>query len=135
MISSLLLRISIVLALVGMVFGITMGIQQDFMLAPSHAHLNVVGFVMLFLAGLYYRLVPQAEASMLAKIHAALAVTGAIVFPIGISLVLARGPSFEPFVVLAATLCFAVVVFRTSGVAGRLAVGQRNDELVADTAR
>jgi hypothetical protein len=64
------------LALVGMVFGITMGIQQNFMLAPSHAHLNLVGFAMLFLAGLYYRLVPEAEKTILAKVHAALAVTG-----------------------------------------------------------
>ncbi len=141
MISSLLLRTSIVLALCGMIFGISMGIQQDFMLAPSHAHLNLVGFVMLFLAGLYYRVVPQAEASMLANIHAALAGIGAIVFPIGIALVLARGQAFAPFaiggslIVLAATLCFAVVVFRSSALARSAAAGQRSDGLVTDTAR
>ncbi len=141
MISSLLLRISILLALVGMVFGITMGIQQNFMLAPSHAHLNLVGFVMLFLAGLYYRLVPEPEKTILAKVHAALAVTGAIIFPIGIGLVLASGPGFEPFViggsliVLAATLCFAVVVFRTSGVRSVVVDQRTGDGLLAETAR
>ena len=29
----------------GMAFGIFMGIKQDFMLAPAHAHLNLLGFV------------------------------------------------------------------------------------------
>ena len=30
---------------VGMVLGIVMGIQQDFALAPVHAHINLVGFM------------------------------------------------------------------------------------------
>ena len=65
MISSLLLRVSAVLLLCGMVFGITMGIRQDFTLAPAHAHLNLIGFVLMFLAGLYYRVVPAASAGLL----------------------------------------------------------------------
>ena len=67
MISSLLLRVSTVLLLCGMVFGITMGIRQDFTLAPAHAHLNLIGFVLMFLVGLYYRIVPAAGAGLLAR--------------------------------------------------------------------
>jgi hypothetical protein len=40
---------------VGMCLGIFMGINQDFTLAPVHAHLNLLGWVSLFLFGIYYR--------------------------------------------------------------------------------
>ena len=35
-----LFRISVSLAVLGMIFGIVMGIRQDFVLMPAHAHLN-----------------------------------------------------------------------------------------------
>jgi hypothetical protein len=43
MISTLLLCVSVVLGLVVL----AMGIKQDFTLAPAHAHLNLLGFVVL----------------------------------------------------------------------------------------
>ena len=52
MISSVMLRVATLLLLCGMVFGIVMGIGNDFSLAPAHAHLNLVGFVLMFLVGL-----------------------------------------------------------------------------------
>lgn len=116
MIASNLLRVSVILILVGMVMGIAMGISQDFRLRPAHAHLNLVGFVMLFLAGLYYHAVPQAAASVLAKWHAWIAVIGAVIFPIGIGAVVLGGIKYEPFViggsliVLAGTALFTVIV-------------------------
>ncbi len=119
MISSLLLRVSTVLLIVGMVAGITMGIKQNFTFVPAHAHLNLVGGVLMFLAGLYYRLVPQAAVDALAKTQAILHVVGAIVFPIGIAAVITN-PRYEPLViagsliVLSAIVLFAVIVFRTS---------------------
>jgi len=42
-------------ALTGMSMGIAMGISQDFILAPAHAHLNLLGWVTMMLYGLYYR--------------------------------------------------------------------------------
>jgi hypothetical protein len=47
-----LFRVSVSLALVGIVLGIVMGIQQDFTLMPAHAHLNLLGFVTMFLSAL-----------------------------------------------------------------------------------
>ena len=64
----LLFRISVSLGLTGMGLGIFMGIRQDFMLVPAHAHLNLLGFVVLFLSALYYRVHPQAAASRLAPV-------------------------------------------------------------------
>jgi hypothetical protein len=52
---------SVVVLLLGILTGIAMGIQQNFTLAPAHAHLNVIGGVLLFLFGLYSRLVPAAR--------------------------------------------------------------------------
>jgi hypothetical protein len=41
--------------LTGMSLGIFMGIAQDFTLAPSHAHVNLLGWVTMALYGLYHR--------------------------------------------------------------------------------
>jgi hypothetical protein len=118
MISSLLLRVSTVLLLCGLVFGIVMGIREDFTLAPAHAHLNLIGFVLMFLVGLYYRIVPAAGAGPLATIQAALLIIGAIVLPIGVALVLTGGAGIVvivgSLVVLAAMALFAWIVFRTA---------------------
>ena len=120
MIGSLMMCMSVVILLVGMLAGITMGIQQNFTLAPAHAHLNLVGGVLLFLFGLYYRLVPAAGTSTLAKIQGWLHMAGAILFPAGIAVVLLKGPSFEAapiagsLLVVTAMALFAVIVFRSA---------------------
>ncbi|MBB4195402.1 hypothetical protein GGE45_006312 [Rhizobium aethiopicum] len=44
----------------GMGWGIQMAISEDHMLAPAHAHLNLVGWTTLALFGLYFRLTPTA---------------------------------------------------------------------------
>jgi hypothetical protein len=119
---SAMFRISALLGLMGMGLGIAMGIRQDFALAPAHAHLNLLGFIALFLAALYYRAVPEAAASRLAKIQGFLAMAGAVVFPAGIACVtLGDHQRFMPVVVggalivFAGMLLFAVIVFCTSG--------------------
>jgi hypothetical protein len=119
MISSLMMRVSVVVLLIGLVGGVAMGITRDFQLAAAHAHLNLVGGVLLFLFALYYRVVPSAGTSQLAKVQGWLHIVGAILFPIGIALVTLRGealvlaPIIGSLVVVAAVLLFAVIVFRT----------------------
>jgi hypothetical protein len=122
--TSLMFRVSVMLGLVGMGLGIVMGIRQDFALAPAHAHLNLLGFVTLFLSALYYRVVPAAAAGALARLQAAGAMVGAVVFPIGIALVLLGGHErFQPVVVTGALLVFigmglfALIVWRTAHLA------------------
>ena len=117
-----LFRISVSLGLIGIILGIVMGIRQDFVLMPAHAHLNLLGFVTMFLSALYYRAVPEAAASGLARYQAIVSVAGAVVFPIGIACVLLGGHDrFEPVVVAGALTVllgmalFAVIVFRTCG--------------------
>jgi len=120
MIGPLMMCLSVLLLLVGMLGGIAMGVQQNFVLAPAHAHLNLIGGVLLFLFGLYYRLIPAAGRSLLAKIQGSLHMAGAILFPLGIAVVLLKGPTFEAapiagsLIVVVAMVLFAVVVFRTA---------------------
>jgi uncharacterized membrane protein len=117
-----LFRISVSLGLIGIVLGIVMGIRQDFVLMPAHAHLNLLGFVTMFLSAMYYRVAPEAAASGLARYQAIVSLAGAVVFPIGIACVLLGGHDrFEPVVVAGALTVllgmalFAVIVFRTCG--------------------
>jgi hypothetical protein len=120
MIGSLMMCVSVVVLLVGMLGGIVMGIEQDFALAPAHTHLNLIGGVMLFLFGLYYRLVPAAGTSALAKVQGWLHIVGAILFPAGVAVVILKGASFTAapiigsLIVTAAMALFAVIVFQTS---------------------
>jgi hypothetical protein len=120
MIGSLMMRVSVVVLLVGTLAGIVMGIEQDFVLAPVHAHFNLIGGVLLFLFGLYYRLVPAAGAMALAKVQGWLHIIGAVVFPAGVAAVVLEGPRFiaapiaGSLIVVAAMALFAVIVFQTS---------------------
>jgi hypothetical protein len=119
MIGSLMMCVSVVILLIGMVGGMAMGMQQNFVLAPAHAHLNLIGGVLLFLFGLYYRVIPAAGRMMLARIQGWLHILGSILFPAGIALVLVGGPAYiaapivGSLVVVLATVLFAIVVFRS----------------------
>jgi hypothetical protein len=120
MIGSVMMCVGAVILLLGMLAGIDMGIREDFALAPAHAHLNLVGGVLLFLFGLFYRLVPAAGTTTLAKIQGSLHIVGAIVFPAGVALVILKGAAFiaapivGSLIVTAAMALFAVIVFRSA---------------------
>lgn len=120
MIASVMMCASAVLLLVGMLAGVVMGMQQDFTLAPAHAHLNLVGGVLLFMFGLYYRLVPAAGRLAMARVQGSLHIVGAMLFPAGIALVTLKGHSYVAapivgsLIVVAATALFVAIVFRTS---------------------
>src|SRR5680860_720828 len=72
--------------LIGMLWGIHMGVSGDHTMMPAHAHLNLVGWVTMALFGIYYHLTPKAADTLLAKIHFAVATLGLIVFVPGIAL-------------------------------------------------
>jgi len=120
MIASVMMCVSAVLLLIGMLAGVVMGVQQDFTLAPAHAHLNLVGGVLLFMFGLYYRLVPAAGRLAMATVQGSLHIAGAILFPAGIALVTLKGHSYVvapivgSLIVVVATALFVTIVFRTS---------------------
>lgn len=99
-----------------------MGMAQNFLLAPAHAHFILLGFMVMFMSALYYRTVPEAAASKLAPFQAVISVVGSILFPIGIACVrLGDRIVYMPvlvsgwLVVLTGMILFVVIVYRTSG--------------------
>ena len=120
MIDSRMMRAGVMFLIVGMIWGIEMGIRQDFSMAAAHAHLNLVGGVLLFVFGLYYRMVPAARDSALASWQSWLHIVGAILFPVGVAVVIKKGEAFiilpiiGSLTVLGAAALFALIVFRTS---------------------
>jgi hypothetical protein len=120
MIGSMMMRVGVVILLLGMVGGIVMGIQQDFTLAAAHAHFNLVGGVLLFVFGLYYKLVPAAGNNELAKLQGWLHIIGSVLFPAGVAIVLLKGTSFiiapivGSLIVVAAMALFAAIVFKVA---------------------
>ncbi|HUH93093.1 MAG TPA: cytochrome-c oxidase [Casimicrobiaceae bacterium] len=61
------LKIAVVYLFVGVALG--MGIAQNFALVPVHAHLLLLGWASLALAGLVYHLYPAAATTRLARAH------------------------------------------------------------------
>jgi hypothetical protein len=73
-------------ALAGMGFGIYMSSSGDHTLAPAHAHNNLIGFVIMVIYGVFYRLVPAAAVTMLARIHFWISLAGSICIGPGIAM-------------------------------------------------
>lgn len=118
MISKWFLRLSVLFALIGMGLGIQMGVSEDFQLAPVHAHINLVGYVTMFLAGLFYRGRAIGD-SKLAKIHFGLSVFGMALLPFGIA-GMVQSAAWAPPVVgagslftVAAMVVFTMAVFKS----------------------
>ena len=61
-----------------------MGITQDFLFTPVHAHINLVGWATHFLFGLYYRGEPLNSKGVLPEAQFFCALAGGILLPIGI---------------------------------------------------
>lgn len=119
MASNWFLRAAVVFGLIGMAMGLVMGATHDFALAPVHAHINLVGWVSMFLAGLFYAAHPRADGRF-ARWHFAVAVVGLALLAPGIAGSI-RGASWaEPVVgagsvlTIASLAMFAVVVFRAT---------------------
>lgn len=105
-----------VLALIGMGWGIQMAISQDHMLAPAHAHLNLVGWVTLSLFGVYYALTPRAADGWLPRVHLVLAVAGVVLMVPGIAIAVSGGSealaATGSILTIASMLIFVVTILR-----------------------
>ena len=70
--SSLSFRLAVLFVIAGMAMGIGMAMTQNHALMPAHAHLNLLGWVSLFLFGIYYERRPALDTSRLAMIQVGL---------------------------------------------------------------
>jgi hypothetical protein len=63
------IKLAVLYLILGISLGIAMGASQNFTLRPVHAHINLLGWTTMALAGLIYSVFPQAGASRLARVH------------------------------------------------------------------
>lgn len=107
-------------AVIGVSLGVYMGIGRDHSLAPVHVHLNLIGWVSLFLFGLYYRLHEQAR-NTTAMVQVGLTTVGYISMMSGLAgYILTGSGSFMPLAVAGSLMLwtgfalFFVIVARTA---------------------
>ena len=121
--SSLSFKAAPLFALVGMAMGIAMAIARDHSTMPAHAHLNLLGWVSLFLFGIYYRLHPATDVSRVARVQVGLWTLGTIVLTIGVAAIHMGYEAADPvaaagsLILLAAMALFAVLAFRPAAAA------------------
>ena len=116
--SSLSFRLAVLFIIVGIAMGIGMAASQNHAIMPAHAHLNLLGWVSLFLFGIYYERRPTLDTSRLALIQVGVWSVGTVLLTVAVAALHLGYAAFEPIaaisslIVLAAMLLFAYFVFR-----------------------
>lgn len=107
--------------LVGIMLGMWMGAHQDFTLAPLHAHINLLGFTLMTIFGIAYRVMPDLANSTFATVHFWLHEVGVLGTLIFLALVLTGRTGVEMLlaasegVVFLGIIAWTVNVIRTAG--------------------
>ena len=99
--------------LIGIGLGMFMGGSGDHTLSPLHAHINLVGFVLMALFGLMFRVIPGLADGILAAAHFWLFQIGAIVLVTCLYLLLTTRvaeSTVGPVILLAEVAIFAALV-------------------------
>ncbi len=81
------LLIGVLYLLVGLLIGMYMGGSGDRAMTAAHAHMNLVGFTLMVVFALSYRLFPAMAEGGLAKAHFWLHQFGALVMSVGLVLI------------------------------------------------
>ncbi len=116
--SSLSFQAAVVLVVAGMIWGIVMAASGDHAAMPAHAHLNLLGWVSLFLFGIYYHLHPAVDRSRTALVQVWVWIVATVILTIGVGLVHTGHEIGDPIaavsslIVLADMLLFGWLVFR-----------------------
>ena len=116
--SNWFLRLAVLYLVAGVSLGLFMAATHDHSMFPVHAHLNLLGFVLLSLFGLFYRAFPIAVNTTLAKMHFGIYVPAHFVQMITLALYYRGYAAVEPALAAAsmlvgvAILCFAATVWK-----------------------
>lgn len=111
------IKIAVLYLVVGACLGLYMGISENFSLMSVHAHILLAGWLSLAMAGVIYRLYPDASNTRLAQVHFWLHNLGLPAFMVGLGMLLTGHnlpvllPAGATMVVLG-FLCFALNTWR-----------------------
>ncbi|MBY6261054.1 hypothetical protein EI613_03820 [Azospirillum sp. 412522] len=111
--SSTSFRAACLFALCGLGMGIGMAASQDHSLMPAHAHLNLLGWVSLFLFGVYYRLHPALETSRLAMTQIVVWCVGTGLLTVAVAALHLGYAAFEPVAAVSSLLVFGALALFT----------------------
>jgi hypothetical protein len=116
--STLSFRSAVSLGIIGIAAGIAMAASGNHAPMPAHAHLNLLGWVSLFLIGLFYRLHPAIDLAKMALVQVGVWIVGTVILSCGVAAIYLGRPDLEPIAILGSLivfgdmLLFAVLVFR-----------------------
>jgi hypothetical protein len=106
------IKLAVLYLIFGISLGIAMGASQNFTLRPVHAHINLLGWTTMALAGLIYSVFPQAGESRLARLHFWLLNLALPVMMTALSMLLLGHMAFAPALVIAEiTAAMAILAF------------------------
>jgi len=108
--SSVSFPAAVTMALVGMGWGIMMAMTHDHSTMPAHAHLNLLGWVSLFLFGVFYRLHPALDGSGLALAQVWIWIVATIVLTIGVAMIYRGNMMGDPIAAIASIVAFLDMV-------------------------
>lgn len=100
----------IVYGTLGMMLGIYMGATENFVMAPVHAHINLLGWVGMAVSGLIYRSYPKAVENGYAGIHFWLANIGLLAMMPSLALLLSGNKSLVPVLAAAEFLTLGAML-------------------------
>lgn len=109
--SSASFQAAVLFVLAGMIWGLQMAISNDHSAFPAHAHLNLLGWVSLFLFGIYYRLNPALDASRAAIVQVGIWCIGTVIMVIGVGLVHTGHESGDPIAAVGAIMVFVGMAY------------------------
>ena len=100
-------KLSSLNAVIGVSLGVYMGVGGDHTLGPVHVHLNLIGWVSLFLFGLFYKFHPDAIGGA-AVAQVTMATVGYFVMLSGLAgLLLTASAAFMPLAIVGSLLVWA----------------------------
>ena len=95
-----------------------MGASGNHATMPAHGHLNLLGWVSLFLIGIFYQLHPVLDSAKIALVQVVVWICGTIILTFGVAGIYLGRPDLEPvaitgsLIVFADMLLFTYLVFR-----------------------
>lgn len=106
------LKLAVLYLIIGVGLGIMMGASQDFTMRPVHAHINLLGWATMAVAGLVYSVYPMAAASRLAKAHFWLHNVSLPVMAVSLSFVVAGNHALVPVLAISEIIAaLGILVF------------------------
>jgi hypothetical protein len=108
--STLSFRSAVSLGVVGIAAGIAMAASGNHAAMPAHAHLNLLGWVSLFLIGIFYRLHPAIDLAKMAIIQVGVWIIGTVILSCGVAAIYLGRPDLEPVAIVGSLIVFGDMV-------------------------